>query len=165
MLWRECLASPIMIAEPRISQRVPLDQAIRISREIYGLEVQAQSLPGEYDHNFQVTTADGRAFVLKVMHPGRERSFLELKCQALQHLASRSPGLTVPRIQLTRSGEPFTKITMQDGEEHFVWLLSFLEGRVLAETNPHSGELLENLGQLLGEIDHCLEDFSHPAAR
>ncbi len=32
----------------------------------------------------------GSAFVLKVMHPAREESLIDLQCRALQHLAQRA---------------------------------------------------------------------------
>ncbi|MBS1803370.1 MAG: phosphotransferase [Acidobacteria bacterium] len=53
---------------------------------------------------------------------------------------------------------------MRNGEKRFVWLLSFLRGRVMAEVRPHTLELLRSLGSLLGNIDLALQDFSHPAA-
>ena len=154
--------------ESRMSQPVSTEEAIRITREIYGLEVRAHSLPGEYDHNFHVTTQDGRAFVLKVMHSARERSFIDLQCKALQHLATRTLGLVLPSVQLTRRGETFTKVALGDennGEEHFVWLLSHIDGKVMAEVRPHTTELFQSLGRLLGEMDRALQDFSHPAAK
>lgn len=151
--------------ESHLSQSVSPEEAIRLAREIYGLEVRAQSLPGEYDHNFHLTTLNGQAFVLKVMHPDRERSIVDLQSRALQHLASRAPHLVLPRVQLTRSDEPFTKVALHGGEEHFVWMLNFLDGKVLAKVRPHTPELLQRLGQLLGEVDRALQDFSHPAAR
>ncbi|HEY6970833.1 MAG TPA: aminotransferase class III-fold pyridoxal phosphate-dependent enzyme [Candidatus Angelobacter sp.] len=153
-----------MLLESPRTQSVSREEAIRLTRDIYGLEVRAHPLPGEYDCNFHVTTQHGQAFVLKVMHPDRKRSIIDLQCQALQHLASRAPGLALPRVQLTRSGERFTKIALR-GEEHFVWLLNFLNGKVLADVRPHSTELLQNLGRLLGEVDRVLQDFVHPAAR
>jgi 4-aminobutyrate aminotransferase-like enzyme/Ser/Thr protein kinase RdoA (MazF antagonist) len=153
-----------MISRAQIPQQISLDDAIRLARDIYGLEVSARPLPGEYDNNFQVTTADGRAFVLKIMHAGRERGFLDLQCQALQHLAERAPEIAVPRVRLTSQGEAFTKVALPDGQERFLWLLSFLPGKVLAEFRPHPPELLHSLGRLLGEIDRALQDFSHPAA-
>src|SRR6516162_2438086 len=146
------------------ARRLVSHDAIRLARDIYGLEVSARSLPGEYDDNFRIETADGRAFVLKVMHPSRERAFLDLQCQALQHVAERAPEIVLPRVQLTPQGEAFTRVVLRNGEERFIWLVSFLPGKVLAETRPHSGELLHNLGRLLGRIDHALQGFSHPAA-
>jgi 4-aminobutyrate aminotransferase-like enzyme/Ser/Thr protein kinase RdoA (MazF antagonist) len=65
---------------------------------------------------------------------------------------------------LTRSGELFTRVALRGGAEHFVWMLNFLNGKVLAKVRPHTPELLQSLGRLLGEVDRALQDFSHPAA-
>ena len=145
-------------------QQVSQGEAVRLAREIYGLEVSVEPLQGEYDHNFHVTAADGRAFVLKVMHPSRERSFVELQCRALAHLVDRAPGLSLPRVKSTQRGEPFTKVELEQGKERLVWLLTFLPGTVLAQVRPHTPELLHSVGWLLGEIDRALQGFSHPAA-
>ena len=153
-----------MMPDLRTPQLVSQDEVIRLAQEIYGLEVSAKPLPGEYDHNFHVTTAEGCAFILKVMHPSRERSFVDLQCRALGHLADRAPGLSLPRVRSTQRGEPFTKVELKEGEERFVWLLTFLAGTVLAQVRPHTSELLHSVGRLLGEIDRALQDFSHPAA-
>jgi Ser/Thr protein kinase RdoA (MazF antagonist) len=109
-------------------------------------------------------TADGRAFVLKVMHSSRDRGFIDMQCKALMHLADRVPELALPRVQLTRSGETFAIACLRNGDERFVWLLSFLPRRILAEVRPHTPELLRSLGRLLGKVDYALQDFSHPAA-
>jgi 4-aminobutyrate aminotransferase-like enzyme/Ser/Thr protein kinase RdoA (MazF antagonist) len=153
-----------MNSEARSPQAVSTDDAAQLARELYGFEVCARSLPGEYDNNFHVTTSDGRAFVLKVMHPSRERAFIDMQCAALAHLAEHAPDLALQRVQWTRSGEAFAKATLRNGEERFVWLLSFLPGRVLAEVRPHTPELFRSLGSLLGQIDLALQGFSHPAA-
>lgn len=145
-------------------QELSTNDAVRIAKEIYGLNVSASSLPGEYDNNFYVVTTDRRAFVLKLMHPSRERSFIDLQCQALRHLADRAPALSVPRVTPTQRGELFTKVELKRGEERFVWLLTFVPGRVLASVRPHTSELLHSLGCLLGAIDRALQDFVHPAA-
>src|SRR5437773_4222885 len=82
-----------MLLEARVAHRVTEAEAAQLSRQVYGLEASARTLPGEYDDNFQLTTADGRAFVLKVMHPAREPSFIDMQCQALVHLAESAPQL------------------------------------------------------------------------
>src|SRR5205085_1226613 len=51
------------------------------------------------------------------------------------------------------------------GAPRLVWLLSYVPGRILAETSPHSAELLHSIGRLLGQIDAALIDFAHPAAQ
>ena len=73
-----------MLLEERTGQAVTEAEAEKLAHELYGLMVAAKSLPGEYDDNFHLTNekagveAAGRAaaaasFVLKVMHPARER--------------------------------------------------------------------------------------------
>ncbi|MGH9444492.1 MAG: aminotransferase class III-fold pyridoxal phosphate-dependent enzyme [Terriglobia bacterium] len=153
-----------MVPDLLVPQHVSPGEAVRVAKEIYGLDVSASPLPGEYDNNFRVVTADGRAFVLKLMHPSRESSFIDLQCQALRALADRAPGLSVPRVQPTQSGELFRKVELKRGEERFAWLLTFVPGTVLAKARPHTSELLHRLGCLLGSIDRALQDFSHPAA-
>ena len=153
-----------MLLEASVAHHVTEAEAARLAREVYGLEGTARALPGEYDDNFHLTAADGRAFVLKVMHPAREPSFIDLQCKALVHLAAHAPQLPLPRVLPNRSGELFSEITGADGSKRLVWLLSFLKGKVLAEVRPHAPELLRDLGRFLGEMDTALHSFEHPAA-
>jgi len=152
-----------MIPEARVAQPVTELEATRLAREIFGLEVSAKSLPGEYDDNFHLTSTEGPEFVLKVMHPEREQSFVDMQCQALQHLATFAPQLSLPRVCATPGGDVFTFATLSDGTKRILWLLTFVQGSVLAKVNPHSPELLRSLGHFLAEMDAALEDFSHPA--
>ena len=153
-----------MIPEARVAQPVTESEAARLAHEIYGLDAAAKSLPGEYDDNFHLTSVDGREFVLKIMHPSREQSFVEMQCQALQHLATRTPHLLLPRVCPTPNNEAFTVAALDDGTKRLLWLLTYVPGTVFAKVNPHSPELLRSLGQFLGEMDAALADFSHPAA-
>ncbi len=153
-----------MLLEARVVQPVTEAEAVRLGRELYGLETSAQALPGEYDDNFHLRTSDSRAYVLKVMHPAREQSFIDMQCRALVHLAERAPHLFLPRVVRNLKGELFASIPGAEGSARLVWLLTFVEGRVLAEVRPHSPELLGNLGRFLGEMDAALQTFSHPAA-
>jgi 4-aminobutyrate aminotransferase-like enzyme/Ser/Thr protein kinase RdoA (MazF antagonist) len=153
-----------MLLETRVAQPVTEVEAVRLAREHYGLEASARALPGEYDENFHLTSADGHAFVLKVMHPARERSFIDLQCQGLTHLAQHAPRLSLPRVTPNRSGELFTSIVAADGTTRLVWLLTFVNGIVLAEVRPHTPELLGDLGRFLGEMDAALQSFTHATA-
>jgi 4-aminobutyrate aminotransferase-like enzyme/Ser/Thr protein kinase RdoA (MazF antagonist) len=180
-----------MLLEQRVGQVTTEADAERYALELYALEVTAKSLPGEYDDNFHLTTvvptrpadsasdpgirsradgaappvACGPAFVLKVMHPAREESLIDLQCRALQHLAQRAPQLNLPRVCLTKSGGVFTAMTSADGSSRLVWLLTYVPGTTMASANPHSAEFLASLGALLGEMDTALADFSHSAAQ
>src|SRR4029077_6518961 len=164
-----------MLLEERAAQPTTEAEAIELARDLYGLAVTAKALPGEYDDNFHLTTprdnpsdtVDGDAaagFVLKVMHPARERAFIDLQCRALQHLAKRAPLLTLPRVRLNQNGEAIAAITPADGSQRLVWLLSYVPGTMLAKARPHSPELLHSLGLFLGEMDAELAGFFPAAA-
>src|ERR1700730_10014855 len=137
-----------MLLESGVAQPVGVEEAVRLACDLYGLDVTAKSLPGEYDDNFHLIGADGAQFVLKVMHPARERSFIDLQCQALQHLAKHAQTVVLPRVVPTQGGKLQTQIKAADGTNRLVWLLTFLPGTMLAEVRPHSEELLWDLGRL-----------------
>ena len=151
--------------EARVAPPVSALEAARLALSLYSFDASAQVLPGEYDDNFHLVASDSRQFVLKIMHPARERAFVDMQCRALTHLAQRAPQLSLPRVCPTRNGELFSQLELPDGISRFIWLLTFLPGTVLAQVNPHSMELLESLGRLLAEIDTALRDFSHPFAK
>jgi 4-aminobutyrate aminotransferase-like enzyme/Ser/Thr protein kinase RdoA (MazF antagonist) len=149
--------------EGRVAAGIDERRASSLAREIYGLEATARALPGEYDDNFHLVAPDGSQRVLKVMHPARERSLIELQSEALEHLAANAPDLTLPRVCRTAGGE--TIATIEDADAHrLVWMLTYVPGRPLAEARPHTTELLENVGRTLGQMDEALLTFSHPAA-
>jgi 4-aminobutyrate aminotransferase-like enzyme/Ser/Thr protein kinase RdoA (MazF antagonist) len=153
-----------MMPEARVAQPVTEAEVERLAREIYHLAVRASRLPGEYDDNFHLSLDDGREFVLKVMHPARERSFIELQCAALQHLAQHAPQLPLPRVSATSGGDSFAHTRVSEGSARFVWLLTYLPGTVFAKVRPHDSGLLGALGKFLGQLDAALANFSHPAA-
>ena len=144
---------------------IPESEAVRLGHELYGLEAAARTLPGEYDDNFHLTARNGGAFVLKVMHPQRERDFVDMQCAALQHLATRAPELALPRVVPTRMGEPVATIAGPGERARLVFMLGYVPGIPLAQARPRSPELLAGLGRLLGRMDEALLDFTHEAAR
>src|ERR1700674_1656884 len=101
-----------MSLEQRLAAPVTEIEAARIAREIYGIHASADVLPGEYDDNFRLHSDDRRQYVLKVMHPARERSFVDMQCQALWTLAEAVTKLVLPRVCLSVKSELFTKISL-----------------------------------------------------
>jgi 4-aminobutyrate aminotransferase-like enzyme/Ser/Thr protein kinase RdoA (MazF antagonist) len=154
-----------MMPESRVAPPVSASEAERIAKELYSLDTDVKQLPGEYDDNFHLATSDGHEFVLKIMHPAREESFVDMQCRALLHLAERASHLVLPRVQPAASGELYFRMDVEDGSRRLVWLLTFLPGTVLAKSLPHTEGLLRSLGALLGEVDGALLDFSHPATK
>lgn len=152
-----------MLLEQPLARRASESEAAQLALQFYALDAVATPLPGEYDDNFRLTSRDGREFVLKIMHPARERSFLELQCAALGHLAERASRLPLSRVVPNAHGESFAPVE-REGTPRFVWLLTFLPGTPLALAKPHTPELFRSLGRFLGELDAALQSFSHPAA-
>jgi 4-aminobutyrate aminotransferase-like enzyme/Ser/Thr protein kinase RdoA (MazF antagonist) len=154
-----------MMREDAVSATIDEPEAEALARELHGLEATARALPGEYDHNFRLTGADGQAFVLKVMHPARERALVELQLEALEHLARRAPALTLPRVRRSRDDRAIVTARDRDGQERLVWMLTYVPGGTLADARPRTPGLLASLGRFLGEMDAGLVGFAHPAAR
>jgi 4-aminobutyrate aminotransferase-like enzyme/Ser/Thr protein kinase RdoA (MazF antagonist)/murein DD-endopeptidase MepM/ murein hydrolase activator NlpD len=155
----------MIMPEARVAPPVSAHEATHLALALYGFDATAHPLAGEYDDNFHLVSSDSRQFVLKIMHPARERAFVDMQCRALTHLAQRASHLSLPRVCPTLNGELFSQTRLPGGTSRFIWLLTFLPGTVLAHVNPHSIEILESLGRLLAEIDIALVDFSHPFAK
>ncbi|HMP42702.1 MAG TPA: aminotransferase class III-fold pyridoxal phosphate-dependent enzyme, partial [Roseiflexaceae bacterium] len=145
---------------------LPIDTACaeQLAYDAYGLQVTAHALPGEYDHNFQLHTTDGAAYVLKIMHAGTATALIDMQIAAIEHLSQRLPDAPLPHIRRTPAGATTTLLTLSDGTTRCAWLLDYLPGTPLAEVNPRSPELCEATGRLLGQLDAALADFDHPAA-
>ncbi len=142
-----------------------IQDASHIAFELYGLRVEACTLPGERDYNFHLKTEAGQEFVLKVAPSGERKELLDLQNKALEHLAAHDPSLALPQVCITAAGEKITEITSAAGTKHFVRMLTYVPGKLFAETRPHAPELLHSLGSILGKMDHALQDFSHSAAQ
>src|SRR5262249_16792246 len=93
-----------------------------------------------------------------------KRETLEFQNAVMSHLGERIISGFISQVCKTRSGEEIATIRADVGSTHFVRLLTYHPGALLAEINPHSLELLHSLGRFLGEIDKGLEGFSHPAS-
>jgi 4-aminobutyrate aminotransferase-like enzyme/Ser/Thr protein kinase RdoA (MazF antagonist)/murein DD-endopeptidase MepM/ murein hydrolase activator NlpD len=139
-------------------------EAVRAAAELFGIDAAASPLPSERDQNFRLR-GRGRDFVLKIANATELRAVLELQCDAIEHIASRSRAVAVPAIHRARNGDRIATLVNVAGRTHFVRLLDWVPGVCLANVRPHSPLLLRSLGRTLAEMDRALLDFSHPAMR
>ncbi|MEP7009897.1 MAG: aminotransferase class III-fold pyridoxal phosphate-dependent enzyme [Acidobacteriota bacterium] len=137
-------------------------EAAEIIFWVWGLSGTLRRLPGEYDNNFHLTRFDGSQRVLKVMHPEREASFVDLQAAALAHVARTAPDLDMPRVVPNSAGTPWTQVKMAR-KSRLVWMLGWIPGRPLAEVEVRTPELLSGVGRLLGRVGVALSEFEHPA--
>lgn len=155
------------------------DDAVRIAADLYDLNVSASPLPSERDQNFLLHSVAPRAensscpepastgvqqFVLKIANSEEAFEILELQNELIQFLTASKIELEFPRVVPTRTGEDIAAIKGEDGRQHFVRLLTWLEGVCIAKVEPHSRQLLSSLGRVLAQMDAALAEFSHPAA-
>ena len=153
-----------MIAAVQHAPRLSEADAIGIARNLYGLEISAAALPSERDQNFLLTTTTGDKFVLKIANAEEDCEFLGMQNQLIRFLATAKIDLQFPQIVQTASGTDMGAIS-GNGQEHFVRLLTWLDGECFAEVKPHDRKLLSSLGRTLGQMDAALVGFSHPAAQ
>ena len=144
--------------------RITLHDAELLAADLYGLDVSAAPLPSERDQNFALRNASGEQFVLKIANPEESLEFLELQNQLIQFLAARDLDLEFPRIVQTKAGDAIAKIKSADGHQHFVRLLTWIDGVCLAKVERHDRKLLTSLGRALAQMDAALAQFSHSAA-
>ena len=146
-------------------------EAVVVARDLFGIEGEAQALPGELDRNFRVDGRDGTTVVLK-LSPASRRPVLELAAACLDHLASTRLSAEVPRLANPRrsaggparasSPRPLVLDAEFDGAPHVACAVSFVEGVPLATVRPKSMAVLERLGALLAEVGRGLAEFDHP---
>jgi 4-aminobutyrate aminotransferase-like enzyme/Ser/Thr protein kinase RdoA (MazF antagonist) len=138
--------------------------ALRLALQYYGLQGEARALPSERDQNFHIKTDDGRELVLKIANHTEQRDLLDLQNRVMKHLSARAPEIRLPRVCNDLSGNSISAIRGKDGAMHFMRLLTWVPGRLLATVSPHTAEMLHSLGRALGAIDRALADFDHPSA-
>ena len=144
--------------------RITLNDAELLAADLYGLDVSAAPLPSERDQNFALSNASGEQFVLKIANAEEQFEFLELQNQLIQFLAARYLDLEFPRIMRTKAEEAIATINGADGHQHFVRLLTWIDGVCLAKVERHDRKLLSSLGRAMARMDMALAQFSHPAA-
>jgi 4-aminobutyrate aminotransferase-like enzyme/Ser/Thr protein kinase RdoA (MazF antagonist) len=133
----------------------------RIARDLYGLAVSIDALPGERDSNFRLRTADGREYVLKITDLAADVASVDCLSKVLDHLSEQDPSLPVPRLFPTERGEPVGRFG-RDGVDYAACLVGFLPGRLLVDAEPNAA-MLNTVGAVLARLDRALRGFFHPS--
>ena len=132
----------------------------QVLKKVWDIEASITPLAGEYDLNFLATGT--RDYVLKVMRLGCEPAFVDLQCQALDHITGQSPTAPIPTVVKTMEGKRFTAVADAFGEIRIVWLLEKIKGVLYANFKPQSLALINDIGGVLGTVDKALSNFEHP---
>ncbi|MGW1749479.1 phosphotransferase [Streptomyces sp. NPDC002092] len=127
----------------------------------YQLSGHLERLATEKDDTFRLRTGLADHLV-KVSPPDEEVSVVALQTAAMRHLESEAPHLPVQRVTQTTEGNDNVPIETKDGGVRVLRVFDFVEGAVLARTNPDPHQLAQ-VGQMLGRVDLALRSFGHPA--
>ncbi len=138
---------------------ITVARAIEILGDLYGFSGKVSTFPSERDQNFLVQCDDGQSYVLKLANALESIDFLNAQNQMMAHLSETQ---LCPHVIPTRQGKLIDQIHEQ-GQSHYVRLLTYLNGRPLSTLHYHSPHLLRHIGQSLARIDNALTDFYHPA--
>jgi 4-aminobutyrate aminotransferase-like enzyme/Ser/Thr protein kinase RdoA (MazF antagonist) len=143
---------------------IDVEQASDIVKSLYGLSGSFKELPSERDQNYHFIADSGEEYVLKIAAASEKHETLEMQNSAMNHLSNASSGYDSPKIIKSTNGLGIETIDSLDTKTHYVRLVSYLPGRVLAKVNPHSPELLVDYGRFVGSISKSLVGFDHSAA-
>src|SRR6266436_8661316 len=106
--------------------RITSNDAVRFVTDLYGLNISVTPLPSERDQNFYCQSGHEQ-FVLKIANSEEHLEFLQLQNDLIQFLAGRDIALDFPQVVKTRNGESIAKVNSENGDEHFVRLLTWLD--------------------------------------
>ena len=138
-------------------------EAERIARDLFGLEGSFQLLESERDQNFHIK-GDGDGYVLKIANAEEDPGVIDFQTQALLHIEDHDPGVGVPRVVKSLSGNVTQTITSATGADHLVRVVTFLPGHLLKDLTP-SPALLRDVGVKTARLNRALTGFFHPHAR
>jgi hydroxylysine kinase len=137
-----------------------VEDAQRIARTIFGLEVEATPLDGEVDRNFRLTDAAGALSVLKLSHAA-DREAVEVQNAILDHISEGDPSCVIPRVAKARDGSELVSVTDAVGRPCCARLLSYVQGRPL-HTMTLEPRQYRRLGAAIASLGRALADFQAP---
>jgi hydroxylysine kinase len=155
-----------MIIDPILTTRPPQigpADAEQLCASLYGMAMSAHEVGGERDRNFRMTADNGQQYLLKISNPAETPDMVNLQTSALDYILAKDPGVCVPRNVKTCDGSAETKLTLADGRDSIVRLLTYLQGTPLINTEPTTQQR-QALGAGLARLNLALCGFSHPAS-
>ncbi len=143
---------------------VPIERAVALAREHYGLAPRATRLTGERDENLRLTTAGGAEYVLKIANPAENPAETDFQTAALLHIEKSAPALPCPRVLRDRTGGTHVRFLDEAGSERTARILTFLPGRLLGAAT-RSRPQRAACGRIGARLTLALRGFAHPAAQ
>jgi hydroxylysine kinase len=145
------------------SSHAPIDEMLVgiLLQKHYHVSGRLERLATEKDDTFRLGTGSGD-YLVKVSPPDEAEKVVGFQTAVMRFLEGATPELPVQRVELTAEGDDHVVVTMNDGRTRVLRVFNFVEGAVLARTNPNAAQLAK-AGEILGRIDVALEPFAHAA--
>ncbi|HKL66944.1 MAG TPA: phosphotransferase, partial [Bacteroidales bacterium] len=125
--------------------------------EEYGLLVSSSELDGERDQNFLLKAEGGFKYVLKVINPGEDESFVSAQAELLAFLNSKT--VLVPELIRDKSGNAESSISGAGGKKYRTRVVTYLQGRPMGLIKGKSHELVLDYGEKAGTLDSILVKY------
>jgi Ser/Thr protein kinase RdoA (MazF antagonist) len=148
---------------PESIPRFTASDALEAAFARYGLSGSAAPLPSERDQNFLIADPHRGKFVLKIANRDDSAELLDFQHAGMRRVAARGCGIQVPRIVPSVAEAEVEILASRAGVQHRLRVLTWIDGRVLAEQTPRGDALLESIGASMAQVDLALAEFAHPA--
>jgi Ser/Thr protein kinase RdoA (MazF antagonist) len=126
--------------------------AERYALDLFGIKAKAKELYSYQDQNFHLRCDDGNEYMLKIANVLETKKDLKIQNQVMLQLSQNTSPSMCPKPLPARSGERIVSIKDRDGDKFFVRLLTYLKGVLLAESLPHSPDLMYEFGCFIGRM-------------
>jgi hydroxylysine kinase len=149
------------LATPYINMAA--EEAVELAITKYAISGKVTRFATEKDDTFRLQTSEGLSYVLKVANPAEPIEELQLQTDLLAHILHANPMLPIPRVALSKHGEPISSLIDRAGQRRHVRLMSYLDGIPLDSTGSSTVER-EKVGAMLARLRLATAKFSHPGA-
>ncbi|MGB0861908.1 MAG: aminotransferase class III-fold pyridoxal phosphate-dependent enzyme [Saprospiraceae bacterium] len=144
---------------------IPIDEIKQLTNQYFGIKIQKiKPLQGEVDFNFYIKTDQSEEFALKISRPDTDTKELDFQAAILNFLSKKAIPLDLPTAVPTIEGDFYKKIDAKYGQNRFIRLQKWVDGRVVDSINPRTDEVLQNWGKAIGQLSTHLQGFDHEAA-
>jgi 4-aminobutyrate aminotransferase-like enzyme/Ser/Thr protein kinase RdoA (MazF antagonist) len=137
---------------------ITLTQALQLAAQHYHLSGQIKSLQGEVDYNFYLQTEEGEEYTIKVSRPDADLQSIQFQTAIMNHLAACAIELQLPEVVSAKNGSAYLLLENQ----RYLRVQKWVPGRMLADVNPRSANLLHSWGTTVGLLSRHLQGFDHP---
>ena len=142
------------------NSKISIKEAQKILALNYDIKGSIEKLDGEIDFNFKVQSLKGKHYLLKISRPDFESDYTDFQIKLLDHL-NKNCEIELARNILTTNGRKSCVTKDSLGRDRSVRLLSWIDGRLWSQVNPHNQSLRNELGSKTAKLSNSLIGFNH----